>query len=76
VSLAHIPPRGAGSSGTAPKRYPERSRPTLVLWGEADNALPVVVADLLSGALEVGRPPIRLAAGHYLQEDQGPRSAA
>jgi haloalkane dehalogenase len=50
----------------------ERPRPTLLLWGEADNALPVVLADLLSAALEVGRPPTRLAAGHYLQEDQGP----
>jgi hypothetical protein len=30
------------------------------------------VTDLLSAALEAGRPPTRLAAGHYLQEDQGP----
>jgi len=50
----------------------ERPRPTLILWGEADNALPVVLADLLTAALEVERPPTRLPAGHYLQEDQGP----
>jgi haloalkane dehalogenase len=50
----------------------ERPRPTLILWGEADNALPAVLADLLSAVLGVERPPTRLAAGHYLQEDQGP----
>ncbi|HEX8131940.1 MAG TPA: haloalkane dehalogenase [Actinomycetes bacterium] len=49
----------------------ERPRPTLILWGEADNALPVATADLLAAALDLGRPPTRLRAGHYLQEDQG-----
>ena len=32
----------------------------------------MVLADLLTAALEVERPPTRLPAGHYLQEDQGP----
>jgi haloalkane dehalogenase len=50
----------------------ERPRPALILWGEEDRALPVETADLLTAALQVGRPPVRLPAGHYLQEDQGP----
>jgi haloalkane dehalogenase len=50
----------------------ERPRPTLILWGEQDRALPVATGDLLAAVLGAGQPPVRLAAGHYLQEDQGP----
>ncbi len=46
-------------------------RPTLVLWGDSDPALPLSVGERVSSRLNF--PPLRAIedAGHFLQEDAG-----
>jgi haloalkane dehalogenase len=50
----------------------EDRRPTLMLWGAEDPVLPPATGERFAAA--IGREPPRpiAAAGHFLQEDQGP----
>jgi haloalkane dehalogenase len=50
----------------------EDRRPALMLWGAEDPVLPLATGERFAAA--IGREPPRpiAAAGHFLQEDQGP----
>ncbi len=51
----------------------EDRRPTLMLWADSDPVLPLKTGERFAEA--IGRPPPEVVAeaGHFLQEDQGPR---
>jgi len=46
-------------------------RPTLVLWADSDNVLPLSVGEQVSSRLDFPAPRPIENAGHYLQEDAG-----
>jgi haloalkane dehalogenase len=47
------------------------TKPTLVVWGAEDRALPPALADAFAELIPGAGPPVVLAnAGHFLQEDQ------
>jgi haloalkane dehalogenase len=46
-------------------------RPTLVLWADSDNVLPLSVGERVSERLDFPPPRVIEGAGHYLQEDAG-----
>jgi abhydrolase domain-containing protein 14 len=69
--LTHEPSRLAGFVPIAPvaiAEYRERlariNVPTLVVWGERDNLIPVHQADVLAGAIPGARKHVLAGAGH------------
>jgi haloalkane dehalogenase len=63
---------GAAAGQRVQDALREDRRPTLMLWGDSDNILPLSVGERF--AASIGRPQPRPIedAGHFLQEDQGP----
>jgi haloalkane dehalogenase len=50
----------------------EDRRPTLMLWGAEDPVLPLQTGERFAAAIGCEPPRPIAAAGHFLQEDQGP----
>jgi haloalkane dehalogenase len=50
----------------------EDRRPTLMVWGAEDPVLPPAVGEAFAAAIGREHPTTIAAAGHFLQEDQGP----
>ncbi len=50
----------------------EDRRPTLMLWGAEDPVLPFTTGERFAAAIGCEPPRPIAAAGHFLQEDQGP----
>jgi haloalkane dehalogenase len=66
---------GAAQGAAVTEALRQETRPTLVLWGDSDPALPLepvgrLVAQLIGSAQELR---VIGDAGHYLQEDRGER---
>jgi haloalkane dehalogenase len=51
-------------------------RPTLMLWADSDPILPITTGERFAEAIGRDRPQLIADAGHFLQEDQGPRIGA
>jgi haloalkane dehalogenase len=51
----------------------EDHRPTLMLWADSDPVLPLSTGERFAAAIGREAPIVIDAAGHFLQEDQGPR---
>jgi len=51
-------------------------RPTLMLWADSDPILPITTGERFAEAIARDRPQLIGDAGHFLQEDQGPRIGA
>jgi haloalkane dehalogenase len=51
-------------------------RPTLMLWADSDPVLPITTGERFAEAIGRDRPQLIADAGHFLQEDQGPRIGA
>ena len=51
----------------------EDTRPTLMLWADADPVLPVKTGERFAEAIGREAPEIVEGAGHFLQEDAGER---
>jgi haloalkane dehalogenase len=64
---------GAAAGQRVLEALREDRRPTLMLWADSDPVLPLSVGERF--AASIGRPSPRTIerAGHFLQEDQGPR---
>jgi haloalkane dehalogenase len=50
----------------------EDSRPTLTLWADSDPVLSLETGERFAQAIGRPGPQVISAAGHFLQEDQGP----
>jgi haloalkane dehalogenase len=67
---------GAAAGKRVADALRDDQRPTLVLWGEDDPVLPFSTGERVASQLNFP-PPIPIAdAGHFLQEDAGPRIGA
>jgi haloalkane dehalogenase len=51
----------------------EDRRPTLMLWADSDPILPIATGERFADAIGRDHPRVIEEAGHFLQEDQGPR---
>ena len=51
-------------------------RPTLMLWADSDPILPITTGERFAEAIGRDSPQLIADAGHFLQEDQGPRIGA
>src|SRR6266849_1077179 len=51
-------------------------RPTLMLWADSDPILPITTGERFAEAIARDRPQLIGDAGHFLQEDLGPRVGA
>jgi haloalkane dehalogenase len=68
------PGASAGQAVTDALRADER--PTLMLWADSDPVLPLHVGERFAESIGRPRPTTIADAGHFLQEDQGPRIGA
>ncbi len=62
---------GAAAGRRVSEALREDERPTLVLWGEADQALPLAVGEAVSERLNYPPPRVIENASHFLHEDAG-----
>jgi haloalkane dehalogenase len=70
----HEPGASEGQAVTDALRADER--PTLMLWADSDPVLPLHVGERFAESIGRPRPTTIADAGHFLQEDQGPRIGA
>lgn len=54
----------------------EDRRPTLMMWADSDPVLPLKTGERFAEAIGREPPEVVAEAGHFLQEDQGPRIGA
>ncbi len=64
---------GAAEGRMVAEALREDDRPTLVLWADSDQALPLSVGERVSERLNFPPPKTIENAGHYWQEDAGER---
>jgi haloalkane dehalogenase len=64
---------GAAEGRRVAEALREDDRPALVLWADSDTALPLSVGERVSERLNYPAPKVIDNAGHFWQEDAGPR---
>jgi len=63
---------GAAAGLAVLEALSDDSRPTLMLWADADPVLPLSTGERFASAIGRKAPQVIADASHFLQEDQGP----